>query len=245
MLAHGLAMEGLILYSPHTENGIVLNLSPCYPASKTAADVRAAKAAQEYLFNWYTDPILIGKYPSIINALSPENMPPVQDGDMQIINHAIDFIGLNYYTREVYAASDIGLYAKVEPNEYPLTDMAWEVYPQGLTDLLTGLNDAYDLPAVYITENGAAMPDQMIDGAVNDINRCEYLHSHINAVDMAVEQGVDIRGYFAWSLMDNFEWSFGYEKRFGIVYVDYETQKRTVKKSGQEYKAFLGARTNK
>ena len=132
-------------------------------------------------------------------------------------------------------------YFEHEHNE-PKTDIGWEIYPKAFTNVLTQLNELYDLPPVFITENGAAMADKIENGVVNDLDRVDYYQQHLNAVNDAIEAGVNIQGYFAWSLMDNFEWAEGYLKRFGITYVDYETQKRTLKKSGHEYKALLASR---
>ena len=127
----------------------------------------------------------------------------------------------------------------------PKTDIGWEIYPSAFTDLLTSLHNTYTLPPVYITENGAAIDDHVVDGEVNDIDRLEYYQAHLNAVNDAMNQGVNVEGYFAWSLMDNFEWAEGYLKRFGIVYVDYQTQKRTIKRSGLAYRDFISHRADK
>ena len=129
------------------------------------------------------------------------------------------------------------------PHQGPLTDIGWEIYPKALYDLLTSLNERYTLPPIFITENGAAMADELKDGLVNDVDRVDYYNSHLNMVHNAVIDGVEVRGYFAWSLLDNFEWAEGYEKRFGLVYVDFETQKRTLKLSANAYKALIASRT--
>jgi len=120
--------------------------------------------------------------------------------------------------------------------------MGWEIYSKGYKDILTSLNDQYQLPPIYLTENGAAMPDRFLNGEINDLDRVEYFQKHLTAVHEALQEGVDIQAYFAWSLMDNFEWSHGYSKRFGLVYVDYETQQRTIKQSGLAYRDFIGSR---
>jgi beta-glucosidase len=120
--------------------------------------------------------------------------------------------------------------------------MGWEIYPKALTELLESLNNKYKLPPIYITENGAAMVDEKTDGQIDDISRIEYYQSHLEAVNNAIIKGVDIHGYFAWSLMDNFEWAEGYLKRFGIVHVDYETQQRTIKASGYAYRDLISNR---
>ena len=186
-------------------------------------------------------PIMDGQYPEIIKQLPSNQQPEIHPGDMDIISQSIDYLGINFYTRQVYKAHPSDIYEPLAP-QGPLTDMGWEIYPQSFTDLLVTLNNTYTLPPIYITENGAAMPDTIKNGEVNDVDRLNYYHSHLNAVHDATAQGVNIIGYFAWSLMDNFEWAEGYLKRFGIVYVDYKTQQRTIKASGQAYKSLIQSR---
>ena len=241
LLAHGLAMEVLARNSPNTLNGIVLNFTPCYPESDSLADINAADFADDYLNQWYIKPIFDGKYPEIMSQLPTEHQPEIHDGDMAIIAHDMDFLGINFYTRAIYRADADEHFLQIEPPE-PRTDMGWEIYPKAFTELLVSLNEKYTLPPVYITENGAAMADKIIDGVVNDQDRLDYYQQHLNAVNDAIEQGVQVNGYFAWSLMDNFEWAEGYLKRFGIVHVDYETQVRTIKASGLAYKALITSR---
>ncbi len=241
LLAHGLAMNVLNKTSPDTQNGIVLNFTPAYPLTDTQQDIDSAKYADDYLNQWYMKPIMDGKYPDIINQLPEDHLPEIHPGDMELISQSIDYLGINFYTRQVYKAHPTDIYEPIAPTG-PLTDMGWEVYPQSFTDLLVSLNKTYTLPPIYITENGAAMPDTYNNGEVNDLDRLSYYNTHLNAVHNAVEQGVVIRGYFAWSLMDNFEWAEGYLKRFGIVYVDYKTQQRTIKNSGLAYKALISNR---
>ncbi|MBH0079628.1 GH1 family beta-glucosidase [Pseudoalteromonas sp. NZS11] len=241
LLAHGLAMNVLNKTSPDTQNGIVLNFTPAYPLTDTQQDIDSAKYADDYLNQWYMKPIMDGKYPDIISQLPEDHLPDIHPGDMELISQPIDYLGINFYTRQVYKAHPTDIYEPIAPTG-PLTDMGWEVYPQSFTDLLVSLNKTYTLPPIYITENGAAMPDTYNNGEVNDLDRLSYYNTHLNAVHNAVEQGVVIRGYFAWSLMDNFEWAEGYLKRFGIVYVDYKTQQRTIKNSGLAYKALISNR---
>jgi len=145
----------------------------------------------------------------------------VQDGDLERIRQPLDFLGINYYTRNV---SGTGVPLDPVPPAREVTAMGWEVFPGGLTELLGRLNADYRLPPIYIMENGAAYQDHLIDGRVADIDRTRYLRSHVAAVADALDTNVDVRGYFVWSLLDNFEWADGYSKRFGIVYVDYATQ---------------------
>ncbi|GAA0341010.1 GH1 family beta-glucosidase [Bowmanella denitrificans] len=239
LLAHGLAMRELTEHAPHAQNGIVLNFSPCYAKTDAPEDIQAAQNADQYYNHWYLRPVLEGRYPDLMHALPEHERPVIEEGDMQVIAHPLDYLGINYYTREIYQADDTELFRGGQQKSLPLTDMGWEIYPQGLRNLLLSYHQQYALPPVYITENGAAMVDKLEEGQVNDWDRLAYLHSHINAVNEAAEQGVDIRGYFAWSLMDNFEWAEGYLKRFGLVYVDYDSQQRIIKASGQAYAHML------
>jgi len=242
LLAHGLAMKSLKKLSPKTLNGIVLNFTPCYPVSEKPCDIKAAEFADDYFNQWYIKPIFDAKYPEILAQLPSSQHPNIVEGDLEIISTPVDFLGINYYTRAVYQADESEMFTQVNLKDISLTDMGWEIYPQGFSDLLISLNEKYSLPPVYITENGAAMPDNIIDGKVKDEDRIAYYQSHLNAVDTAIESGVDIKGYFAWSLMDNFEWAEGYLKRFGIVYVDYQSQQRTIKASGYAYRDLLKQR---
>ena len=238
LLAHGLAMQALQKNSPSSLNGIVLNFTPAYPASDNMADQQATHFADDYFNQWYIKPLFDGKYPEIIEQLPTQNQPDIQPGDMDIIAQPLDFLGINYYTRAIYEADEKEIFKQL-PAPEPITDIGWEIYPQAMTQLLTSLHKKYPLPPVYITENGAACADKINDGMVNDTDRVNYYQQHLAAVHNAIEQGVNIHGYFAWSLMDNFEWAEGYLKRFGLVYVDYKTQQRTIKASGNAYKNLI------
>lgn len=241
LLAHGLAMQVLTKNSPNSKNGIVLNFTPCYSESDSLADVKATAFADDYFNQWYIKPLFDSQYPEIMAQLPKEHKPEIHDDDMEIISHPIDFLGVNFYTRAIYRADADEHFLQIDPPE-PRTDIGWEIYPKAFTELLVSLNDKYSLPAIYITENGAAMADKLVNGVVNDVDRIDYYHNHLNAVNDAIEHGVQVNGYFAWSLMDNFEWAEGYLKRFGIVYVDYDTQVRTIKASGLAYKALITSR---
>lgn len=242
LLAHGLGMQQLRALSPATLNGIVLNFTPCYPVSNLDDDLAACERADEYINQWYIKPLMDGKYPDVIDLLG-EDAPDIRDGDFAIMQQPLDFLGINFYTRLRYAAptTEGELYTELA-HQAPKTDIGWEIYPSALTDLLVSLDERYALPPIYITENGAAMADKMVDGEVVDQDRVDYYEAHLNALSAAMEQGVNIHGYFAWSLMDNFEWAEGYAKRFGLVYVDFETQKRTLKHSALAIKALLASR---
>jgi beta-glucosidase len=241
LLAHGLAMAVLAKNSPRSKNGIVLNFTPCYPESDTKADKKAAEFADDYFNQWYIKPIYDGEYPSILAQLPTEHQPDIKDGDMAIISHPTDFLGVNFYTRAIYRTDEKEHFVQIDPPA-PRTDIGWEIYPKALSELLVSLNEKYTLPPIYITENGAAIDDKIVEGVIKDTDRIEYYQLHLNAINDAIEHGVDIKGYFAWSLMDNFEWAEGYLKRFGIVYVDYDSQVRTIKNSGLAYKALISNR---
>jgi beta-glucosidase len=242
LLAHGLALPRMRANAPEAEHGIVLNFTPAYPETDSASDLDAASYCDEENSHFYLQPLLTGEYPKAVAERHPEWMPTVYPGDMDVLANKIDFLGVNYYTRAVITSRGEGDYDSVsQPGAK--TDIGWEIYPQGLTDLLTGFNQRYpNLPPVYITENGAADNSPVNGGEVNDQIRVGYYDAHLNAVNRAMEAGVDIRGYFAWSLMDNFEWAEGYSQRFGIVHVNYDTQVRTLKASALAFKSFLEAR---
>ncbi|MCC5854067.1 MAG: beta-glucosidase [Idiomarina sp.] len=233
LLAHGLALTPLRKYAPNAEHGIVLNFSPCHPASCDPADRQAAQLAHAYHNLWYLQAILKGQYPDLGDKISPSDLPDLEPGDLTTISQPIDFLGVNYYTRTVFREKN-GWFSDVPPTTPPLTTMGWEIYAEGLTEILVDLQNTFGkLPTVYITENGAAFPDKVENNQVHDTARVDYYHQHLNAVHAAIEQGVPVKGYFAWSLLDNFEWAEGYTQRFGIVYVDFDTQQRTIKDSGR------------
>jgi beta-glucosidase len=235
LLSHGLALLALRAAGVTTPLGIVLNQSPATPASPSAAD--AALAAREYaLFvRWYMDPLFLKQYPQ---APDLPVCDVVQDGDMDTIAQPMDFLGVNYYTRLWCSSATPPVAA---PNARGVSDMGWENYPQGLTDLLCQINQDYRLPPLYITENGFAGADGVVNGRVADPQRIDYLQSHLQALQAAMAAGVDVRGFFYWSLMDNYEWNSGYDKRFGLFHVDYATQTRTAKDSAHWYTALIAA----
>ncbi len=236
-LAHGLSVPVLRRNSSGAEVGITLNLSPADPASSKPADLAATTAYDGYFNRWYLDPLFRGSYPADVAERYAAYMPDIQPGDMDIISTPMDFLGINYYSRAVIEANPEGdePYRHVRP-EGEYTAMDWEVYPQALYNLLVRLHEDYDPPAIYITENGAAYEDVLTpDGRVHDEKRIAYFQGHLEAAQRAIEDGVPLIGYFAWSFLDNFEWSFGYTKRFGLYYVDYATQRRYLKDSGAFY----------
>lgn len=244
LLGHGLAIKAMRESKVDSRFGIVLNFTPCYPKTNSSADLVATRLADEYINQWYMQPVMEGSYPSVIDKLEGANRPDILPGDMELISQPLDYLGVNFYTRLHYQTDGNRWFKELPPSRVATTEMGWEIYPQALTDLLVSLNQRYTLPPIYITENGAAMDDKLIDGQVDDADRVNYYNDHLNAVHHAVVEGVNVSGYFAWSFMDNFEWAEGYEKRFGIVYVDYSSQQRTIKRSGLEYKRLITQRVN-
>ena len=238
LLSHGLAMEAMRSSRSNVEVGIVLNLSPVYSATDSPADKMLALREDGLLVRWYMDALLRGEYPADILEYLAADAPSSQNGDAQLIAQPLDFLGVNYYHPIVSFAGRSFSQAREGAT---VTDMGWEVAPANFTEMLLRLDRDYDLPPLFITENGAAYRDLVVDGGVGDEDRRAYIEAHIRAVADAADQGVDVRGYFVWSLLDNFEWAAGYTKRFGIYYVDYQTQARILKRSGFWYKDLAAA----
>jgi beta-glucosidase len=238
LLSHGLALQAMRADGAKAPLGIVLNMAHTEPATSSAADAARAELDEAMGRRWYTEALFKGRYPQLALDELGADAPAVEPGDMAHIATPLDYLGVNYYSRHVASAD-----GSFDPRKsgLPLTAMEWEIYPRGLTGLLTTLHHEYTLPPVYITENGAAFHDRMEDGSVHDTDRTDYLRSHIAAVADALDRGVPVAGYLVWSLMDNFEWSSGYAKRFGIVHVDYATQQRTPKDSALWYRDFVRA----
>ena len=235
-LSHGLALSAMRAQGCKADMGIVLNLAPINAATDSESDQAAARRADGGGLRWYVEPLLKGEYPADVLQELGADVPRILPGDMASIQVPLDFLGVNYYMRSVVSAGE-PWDLKTSGNE--ITDMGWEVYPQGLTELLLRLHRDYTLPPIFITENGAAFPDEVINQQVHDSQRQRYIARHITATLEAMRQGVRVDGYFVWSLLDNFEWSSGYAKRFGIVRVDYDTQARSLKDSALWYRNFL------
>jgi beta-glucosidase len=246
MRAHGAGMQALRAAGAR-QAGLVVNLEPKYPASDTPADQAAAQRSDAYMNRQFLDPALFGTNPAEMQEIFGHAWPAFPADDYALIRQPLDFIGINYYTRGVMRhdpeARPLGVAYVRQPNR-TYTETGWEVYPDALTEVLHWVKARYgDIP-LYVTENGAAFydPPRTIDGAVNDVLRVDYYRTHIAAVRAAMEAGVNVRGYFAWSLLDNFEWSLGYARRFGIVHVDYETLDRTPKASALFYRDVIRSR---
>ena len=244
LLGHGLAQPALQANDAKAKRGIVVNIGRGAPEDpNSAADREAARLFEVQLNDWVLDALLKGAYPEDVFRLRPGTEPLVLEGDMDVISRPLDFLGINYYYRSTLRSDGGHGYVEVQPPGRERTQMGWEVCPEAFTELLVGFRERYaNLPPVLITENGMASADLVVDGQVADMQRCAYLQRHFAAVHAAIEAGVDVRGYFVWSLLDNFEWAYGYERRFGLVHVDYDTQVRTLKHSAKGFQAFLAER---
>ena len=243
MLAHGSAVQAYRAVGKH-RIGIVVNLAPKDPVTTSAVDRDAANRDDAYMNRQYLDPVLRGSYPDEMREIFGAAWPDFPESDMLRIRQPIDFVGVNYYTRNVVRDDPKALPVRagyVPQRQHAVTETNWEVYPKGLTDILVWVTERYGQIPLYITENGAAFydPPTPVDGRIEDYLRVDYYRSHLRAAHEAIRRGVDLRGYFAWSLLDNFEWSLGYAKRFGIVHVDYASQVRTVKDSGKFYREVI------
>jgi beta-glucosidase len=247
LLGHGMAVATYRSRGFGGRIGIPLNLWPHEPAGASDADRVAAAAADGHVNRWYLDPILRGVYPADVRATYEERAGPmdwIAPGDAEVIGSPIDLLGVNYYSRSLVRAGEAnGLPWRVlapAPGA-PVTEMGWEVSPEALTALLRRLHAEYRVPLI-VSENGAAYADAVgPDGRVEDPLRVRYLRDHLAATHAAIAAGVPVEGYLAWSLLDNFEWAEGYTKRFGLVHVDYATQRRTVKASGRAYAKIVAA----
>jgi beta-glucosidase len=225
--------------------GIVVNLEPKYPASDSEDDAAAVRRADAYMNRQFLDPLFLGTYPPELREMYGKAWPNLWD--VEEFRQPFDFLGINYYTRGLTShdpATHIERATRVKNPRAAYTEMGWEVFPQGLTDVLLWVTERYGRMPLYVTENGAAFYDPPVaeNGRIEDPLRVDYYRKHLHAVLDAADRGADLRGYFAWSLFDNFEWSAGYAKRFGIVHVDYATQARTIKDSGKFYADVIARR---
>ncbi|HEX7063433.1 MAG TPA: GH1 family beta-glucosidase [Bacillales bacterium] len=247
MLSHGKAVQAFRRSGKKGEIGITLNLTPAVAATDKREDVEAAKRSDGFGNRWFLDPVFKGNYPSdMIKVFAEEagELDFIESDDLAVISEPIDFLGVNYYFHNVVKedSSDPLLGSSSLPVEGKTTEMGWGIHPESLYRLLHRLKEDYTELPLYITENGAAFPDQVINGEIDDQDRIDYLKSHFDAAGRFIDEGGNLKGYYVWSLLDNFEWAFGYEKRFGIVYVDYETQERIPKASAKWYKDIISGR---
>jgi len=241
LLSHGTTVKNFRkLNFKHSKIGITLNLIPSYPAADSKKDIKANSIFDGHYNRWFLDPLFKASYPRDMEEIYKEligNFDFVRDGDLQKISIKNDFLGVNFYSRELIKFSpDSGLKFRKVHGNFERTEMDWEIVPEALAKLILRLREDYTIIPIYITENGAAFKDRISrDGKVHDNKRIDYLKNHLKKVAELNQKGADIRGYFLWSLMDNFEWRFGYSKRFGIIYINYKTQERILKDSAAWY----------
>jgi beta-glucosidase len=241
-LAHGLGIDAIRQVAPQVPAGLVLNAHSVIPGSDRVQDKAAAERAHQFHNGVFFDPVFKGEYPAEFMAALGDRMPKIEDGDMEIISQPLDWWGLNYYTPmrvvdDPTEGAEFPATVSAPPVSDVKTDIGWEVYAPALKSLVENLYDRYTLPVCFITENGACYNMGVEGGEVDDQPRLDYYNDHIGIVADLIADGFPMKGYFAWSLMDNYEWAEGYRMRFGLVHVDYETQVRTVKKSGKWYGA--------
>ncbi|MFZ1879628.1 MAG: GH1 family beta-glucosidase [Gaiellaceae bacterium] len=241
LLSHGWAVERLRAHCPRAEVGIVLDSWPAHPATDSEADRKAARLADGARNRWFFDPVLRGEYPVDMLEHFGHLAPMVKDGDLAAIAAPLDFVGVNNYSRTLVRANAAGgPPVEMRAPTAQLTDMGWEVYPNGIAEVLERLHEEYAAPSLYVTENGASFADvRTHDGLIHDIERRDYLAAYIESIEQAMARGTPVRGYFVWSLLDNFEWALGYSKRFGLVYVDYPTLERIPKDSFYWYRDLI------
>jgi len=242
-LAQGEAFRAMKATAPDIRIGTAFSFSPAEPATDSEDDAAAAERFHRFVNYWYLEPALNGRYPEVFPDGPPADRMGIEDGDMERVRAPLDFVGVNLYSRTIVAdqpGDPFGLNAlPVGPmggNDGPKTDFGWEVWPDSIHDMLMRLHREFDGPVLEITENGCSYADAPdAQGIVNDTRRSEFFHGYLSAVARAIEEGADVRGYHAWTLLDNFEWSEGYKQRFGLVWVDFETGDRTLKESGRWY----------
>ena len=242
LLAHGQAVPIIRSNVPDAQVGVVIDYHPITPASASQADADQMRFKDGSLNRWFLDALAGRGYPQDMVDDFQTDLAFVKPGDMQTIAEPVDYLGVNYYTRLIARSETVPEKdnLSVEVRLGPATQMGWEVYPQGLYDTLERINREYDFPVLYITENGAAYPDALdADGKINDPQRLAYIQGHLQAIYDAIQDGIPVQGYFVWSFMDNFEWAFGYTRRFGLVYVDFETQQRIPKQSAYWYRQVI------
>jgi len=237
-LVQGKAIQTLRNVDQNFQIGTIVDLNAVHPISDYEKDREAADKLDEFQNRWYIDPIFKREYPCLAGKIG---LKPNQE-DMDLIKQPLDFLGVNYYTRllATYDPSNPVTRAKVVRKNTPTTEKRWEIYPNGLYEVLMRLRTDYGNPMLYVTENGVAFEDNVIrDGKIQDDDRIAFLCDHLVSVYRVIKDGVRLKGYFVWAIIDNFEWAEGYSKRFGLVNTDYQTLKRTPKKSFYRYKQVI------
>ena len=242
LLAHGMSLQAL-RSNGNNKIGIVLNNEYPETFNDDPKNIQAAKLFDDIYNRWFSDAIFKGSYPELALNILEKYLPKNYNSQLKIISHPIDWIGINYYTRSVikYLNADDGINYECERGSLKKTDMGWELYPKGLSYFIERIHQEYsdDIP-IYVTENGMANNDQISSNEViEDQDRVEYFQLHLKEILDCLKKGIQVKGYFAWSLLDNYEWAFGYEKRFGLIHVDFETFKRTPKESFNQFSKYL------
>jgi beta-galactosidase len=253
--AHGKAAEAYRKRFQPSQNGIIGMSNNCdwrEPLSATEKDRQAAERSLEFFLGWFADPVYRGDYPDSMRTRVGERLPRFTPEDADLVRGSCDFFGLNHYTTMLAAHAEPGQARQAAPSEnggiaedqgvtlssdpaWTKTKMGWNIVPWGCRKLLHWITNRYGSPTIVITENGCAFDDTLTDGAVNDTERVEFLQSYLHECHTAIDEGVQLKGYFLWSLMDNFEWTYGYTRRFGIHYVDFPTGRRIPKASAAWY----------
>jgi beta-glucosidase len=241
ILAHTSAVRAFRNSKIRGKIGIALSNRSQKPASQNPEDIEAAKNAHIWRnYPFFLNPVFKGKYHDRLIEMAKEYLPERYEEDAEKMQEPIDFVGINYYSGGLVKHDKKSLFEfKFLKRGLEETEMGWEIYPEGLLDILTNLQKDYSPKEIFITENGAAFSDKLENGEIHDTERINFLKSHFDKASKAIENGIRLRGYFVWSLLDNFEWAEGYSKRFGIVYVDYKTQKRIIKDSGKWYSKII------
>lgn len=238
LMSHGQASKIIRSEVKAAKVGIVINVTPAVPATDRPEDLAAAELADSFDNKWFLNPVFGRPYP--VDVIQNIDLAPnIYSGDMDLIAQELDFLGINFYFRQTVAYEATGKplpIQNIRRENVKRTSMDWEVHAPAFEEVLMRINRDYNPNEIFITENGSAWDDKVVDGEIADLNRIDYLNQHLDAMFRAKQRGVPINGYFAWSLLDNFEWAYGYEKRFGIIYVDYKTQKRTPKSSAYYYR---------
>jgi beta-glucosidase len=241
LLSHGRAVDVIRNSVKDAKVGIVINVTPAVPATESDEDKRAADLADGFDNRWFLNPVFGKSYPEdVLQALGES--PAIEAGDMKEIAKDLDFLGVNFYFRQTVKHDPTGKplpIKNVRRENVKRTFMDWEVHAPALAEYLTRIHRLYAPKEMYVTENGSAWDDRLVNGKIEDDERISYFKEHLAAIESAREAGAPIHGYFAWSLLDNFEWAYGYEKRFGLIYVDYKTQERIPKKSAHYYRQLL------
>ncbi|MFM7948835.1 MAG: GH1 family beta-glucosidase [Actinomycetales bacterium] len=241
LLSHGRAVDVIRSSVKDAKVGIVINVTPAVPATESDEDKRAADLADGFDNQWFLNPVFGKSYPEdVLQALGES--PAIEAGDMKEIAKDLDFLGVNFYFRQTVKHDPTGKplpMKNVRRENVKRTFMDWEVHAPALAEYLIRIHQLYAPKEMYVTENGSAWDDRLVNGKIEDDERISYFKEHLAAIESAREAGAPIHGYFAWSLLDNFEWAYGYEKRFGLIYVDYKTQERIPKKSAHYYRQLL------